>query len=164
MKELNLRIVYNLFATSHGEEKTLSEYQVESLLGGAGKINDEKNSVRHRFTKVLSICGAPKSLNWGRRGLVSRRVYSREGRKATENLGIFLLGRKLKGIRSEISFVNHRGELYLVRQLSNPGRSRSMKATRNTLIILLSLVLSVPVFAKGSHRGRSSAPHSSHAS
>lgn len=35
-----------------------------------------------------------------------------------------------------------------------------MKVTRNLLVILLSLVLSVPVFAKGSHGGRSSAPHS----
>lgn len=41
-----------------------------------------------------------------------------------------------------------------------------MKVTRNLLVILLSLVLSVPVFAKGSRGGRSSAPHSrnSHAS
>lgn len=41
-----------------------------------------------------------------------------------------------------------------------------MKALRITLIILLSFVLSVPVFAKGSHGGRSSSPHShsSHAS
>ena len=41
-----------------------------------------------------------------------------------------------------------------------------MKFTRNLLVILLSLFLSVPVFAKGSHGGRSSTPHghSSHAS
>ncbi len=39
-----------------------------------------------------------------------------------------------------------------------------MKVTRNLLVILLSLLLSVPVFAKGSHGGRSSAaPKSSHA-
>ena len=30
-----------------------------------------------------------------------------------------------------------------------------MKVTRNLLVILLSLVLSVSVFAKGSHEGRS---------
>lgn len=35
-----------------------------------------------------------------------------------------------------------------------------MKVTRNLLVILLSLFLSVPVFAKGSHGGRSSSPHS----
>jgi hypothetical protein len=35
-----------------------------------------------------------------------------------------------------------------------------MKVTRNLLVILLSLILSVPVFAKGSHGGRSNAPHS----
>jgi hypothetical protein len=41
-----------------------------------------------------------------------------------------------------------------------------MKVTRNLLVILLSLFLSVPVFAKGSHGGRStsSQSHSSHAS
>jgi hypothetical protein len=41
-----------------------------------------------------------------------------------------------------------------------------MKALRIILIVLLSLVLSVPVFAKGSHGGRSSSPHghTSHAS
>jgi hypothetical protein len=41
-----------------------------------------------------------------------------------------------------------------------------MKVTRNLLVILLSLILSVPVFAKGSHGGRSSSSHtrSSHAS
>lgn len=35
-----------------------------------------------------------------------------------------------------------------------------MKVTRNLLLILLSLFLSVPVFAKGSHGGRSRVPHS----
>ena len=35
-----------------------------------------------------------------------------------------------------------------------------MNVTRNLLLILLSLVLSVPVFAKGSHSGRSSSSHS----
>ena len=35
-----------------------------------------------------------------------------------------------------------------------------MKSMRTILILLLSLVLSVPVFAKGSHGGRSSATHS----
>jgi hypothetical protein len=41
-----------------------------------------------------------------------------------------------------------------------------MKVTRNLLVILLSLILSAPVLAKGSHGGRSSTPHShsSHAS
>jgi ABC-type nickel/cobalt efflux system permease component RcnA len=41
-----------------------------------------------------------------------------------------------------------------------------MKALRIGLLVLLSLLLSVPVFAKGSHGGRSSSPHShsSHAS
>jgi hypothetical protein len=41
-----------------------------------------------------------------------------------------------------------------------------MKSMRIILILLLSLVLSAPVFAKGSHGGRSSSPHSrsSHAS
>jgi hypothetical protein len=34
-----------------------------------------------------------------------------------------------------------------------------MKALRITLVLLLSLILSVPVFAKGSHGGRSSSPH-----
>src|SRR5579871_3031991 len=44
----------------------------------------------------------------------------------------------------------------------NPGRSSSMKVTRNLLVILLSLVLSVPVFAKGSRGGHTSSSHSSH--
>jgi hypothetical protein len=35
-----------------------------------------------------------------------------------------------------------------------------MKLARIVLVLLLSLALSVPVFAKGSHGGRSSAPHS----
>jgi hypothetical protein len=35
-----------------------------------------------------------------------------------------------------------------------------MKVTRNLLVILLSLFLSVPVFAKGSHGGRSTSSHS----
>jgi hypothetical protein len=35
-----------------------------------------------------------------------------------------------------------------------------MKALRITLVLLLSLLLSVPVFAKGSRGGRSSSPHS----
>jgi hypothetical protein len=41
-----------------------------------------------------------------------------------------------------------------------------MKALRITLFLLVSLILSVPVFAKGSHGGRSSSSHShsSHAS
>jgi hypothetical protein len=39
-----------------------------------------------------------------------------------------------------------------------------MKSLRITLILLLSLVLSVPVFAKGSPGGKYSSPHSSHSS
>lgn len=41
-----------------------------------------------------------------------------------------------------------------------------MKVTRNLLVILLSIFLSVPVFAKSSHGGRSTSSHShsSHAS
>jgi hypothetical protein len=35
-----------------------------------------------------------------------------------------------------------------------------MKVTRNFLVILLSLFLAVPVFAKGSHGGRSTSSHS----
>jgi hypothetical protein len=35
-----------------------------------------------------------------------------------------------------------------------------MKALRISLVLLLSFVLSVPVFAKGSHGGRSSSSHS----
>jgi hypothetical protein len=34
-----------------------------------------------------------------------------------------------------------------------------MKVIRNLLVILLSLFLTVPVFAKGSHGGHSNRPH-----
>jgi hypothetical protein len=73
-----------------------------------------------------------------------------------------------KGDLSE-DFVCKKNQLGSIVYASPPlhsAWSTNMKALRISLILLLSCVLSMPVFAKGSHGGRSSSPHShsSHAS